>query len=292
MTTIQNINNSLNIQITQNFVKNDIEVNNFIENIVKEVNEMTIDFNDINQIESLKNLNKQAKLFTENLKIICDPLEAEGKAIANNRSKITTTLYSGKNAIFQTKLQPILEAEQKLKELKNNYFVENATLDIVKQKIQELEKLKDYEFYCYKQEAHLLIEMYLPALKNTAEELQKQKEAEEQARKEAEEKRIQELVEKKAIEIAKQKEEQEKRTKEEQEPIADIVNAIQEAFPNAVIMSKKLFNEQDKTFEIQEIVKQYSNIKTLSQEEQILLYEFLNCVANDKLPFIKINKSN
>lgn len=292
MNTIQNINNNLNIQITQDFVKNDIEVNNFIENIVKEVNEMTIDFNDKNQIESLKNLNKQAKLFTENLKIICDPLEAEGKAIASNRSKITTTLYSGKNAIFQTKLQPILEVEQKLKELKNNYFVENATLDIVKQKIQELEKLKDYEFYCYKQEAHLLIEMYLPALKNTAEELQKQKEAEEQARKEAEEKRIQELAEKKAIEIAKQKEEQEKRIKEEQEPIADILNAIQEAFPNAVIMSKKLFNEQDKTFEIQEIVKEYSKIKTLSQVEQIFLYDFLNCVANDKLPFIKINKSN
>ena len=57
------------------------------------------DFSTLEGIKEAKELKTKANKFVKELKDFCEPLEADGKKIANARSAITTKLATGKDAV-------------------------------------------------------------------------------------------------------------------------------------------------------------------------------------------------
>ena len=191
---IYNIKTSLN----KDFITSEKEVDNFLEQI-NGLKDIVFDFNNLDDIKKAKDLKTQANKSVKLLKEVCEPYEAEGKKIADIRSKISTTFSTGKDNIIDQILKPINDAEKKLKEVKHT-DITFPNIQVIDYKLKEFEELYNFNWLALKDEAiHILKSLKETALlkrdlliKEEAERLKKEekirKEREDSIRKEAEEK--------------------------------------------------------------------------------------------------------
>jgi hypothetical protein len=121
---------------------------------------IVFDFSTKEGIKQAKELKTNANKFVKELKEFCEPLEADGKKIADARSAISTKLSTGKSNVIDEILAPITERESKLKSIKEKLFI--PSLDAVSNamKIAEIESLKDYKWLGFEEEALPIIEQH------------------------------------------------------------------------------------------------------------------------------------
>jgi len=245
---IYNIKTTLN----KDFITNEESVNNFLEEI-NSLKDIVFDFNNADDIKKAKELKTQANKSVKLLKEICEPYEAEGKKIANIRSKISTTLSTGKDNIIDQILKPINDAEKKLKEIKHT-DITFPNIQVIDYKLKEFEELYNFNWLALKDEAINI----LNSLKETAllkkQTLQKEEEErlkeEERARKEREDAIRKEAEEKARIEadnrIKRELEEKERSLqlqKQQEELQAGKLKEEEERKANNIEHKRKVHNE-------------------------------------------------
>jgi len=173
------------VVLDKQLITDQSKVDAFLEEI-KDLNNIVFDFSSKEGIDEAKKLKTQANKSVKILKEFCEPFEAEGKKIANIRSKITTTLVTGKDNIIDKILYPVNEAEKKLKYIKET-ALSFSTIDEINYKLDELEGLKSFDWLAYKEEALKIITLVSKQILLQKLELEK---AEEEKRKEEEKRRF------------------------------------------------------------------------------------------------------
>jgi hypothetical protein len=152
---------------------------------------IAFDFSTKEGIKQAKELKTNANKFVKELKEFCEPLEAEGKKIADARSAISTKLSTGKNNVIDEILAPIAEREEKIKSIKGKLFIPSLDAASNAAKIAEIEALKDYKWLGFEEEALPIIEQHKQFIFNEKIKFDEQerlaKEAAEKARIEKEE---------------------------------------------------------------------------------------------------------
>ena len=161
-----------------------------IQSQIDDLRKNVYDFSTLNGIKEAKELKTKANKFVKELKEFCEPLEADGKKIANARSAITTKLSTGKGAVIEQILAPVYEREDKLKSIKNKLFIPSLNAASNAEKLAEIESLVGYDWLAFKEEAGKLLEQHQTFLTNEKikfdEEARLVKEAEEKVRLERE----------------------------------------------------------------------------------------------------------
>jgi len=194
------------LELKREIITNEANINKFIDRI-KALKTRVFDFSTKEGIKEAKELKTEANKFVKELKEFCDPLEADGKKVAEARSKITTTLATGKEAVIDQILAPVLEREEKIKLIKSKLFVPSLDSSSNAAKLAEIENLKDYKWLAFEEEALQLIEQHKQFLSN---EKIKFDEQERLAKEEAEKARLARedaiRVEAEATKLAAQKE--------------------------------------------------------------------------------------
>lgn len=153
------------LELKREIITNEANINKFIDGI-KAFKTRVFDFSTKEGIKEAKELKTEANKFLKELKEFCDPLEADGKKVAEARSKITTTLASGKEAVIDQILAPVLEREEKIKVIKSKLFVPSLDSNSNAAKLAEIESLKDYKWLAFEEEATQLIEQHKSFLSN------------------------------------------------------------------------------------------------------------------------------
>lgn len=153
------------LELKREIITNEANINKFIDGI-KAFKTRVFDFSTKEGIKEAKELKTEANKFLKELKEFCDPLEADGKKVAEARSKITTTLASGKEAVIDQILAPVLEREEKIKVIKSKLFVPSLDSNSNAAKLAEIEGLKDYKWLAFEEEATQLIEQHKSFLSN------------------------------------------------------------------------------------------------------------------------------
>lgn len=153
------------LELKREIITNEANINKFIDGI-KAFKTRVFDFSTKEGIKEAKELKTEANKFLKELKGFCDPLEADGKKVAEARSKITTTLASGKEAVIDQILAPVLEREEKIKVIKSKLFVPSLDSSSNAAKLAEIESLKDYKWLAFEEEATQLIEQHKSFLSN------------------------------------------------------------------------------------------------------------------------------
>ena len=152
---------------------------------------IAFDFSTKEGIKQAKELKTNANKFVKELKEFCEPLEADGKKIADARSAISTKLSTGKNNVIDEILAPIAEREEKIKSIKGKLFIPSLDAASNAAKIAEIEALKDYKWLGFEEEALPIIEQHKQFIFNEKIKFDEQerlaKEAAEKARIEKEE---------------------------------------------------------------------------------------------------------
>ena len=227
MTDIIKIEN-LELQLAKEFLVDENNIKRFqteIENLKNNV----YDFSTLEGIKEAKELKTKANKFVKELKDFCEPLEADGKKIANARSAITTKLATGKDAVIEQILAPVYEREDKIKLIKNKLFIPSLNAGSNAEKLAEVESFANYNWLAFEEEAKKLIEQHKTFLSNEKikfdEEVRLAKEAEAKAKQETEN-QIRLEAEKKAEEKFKQ--DADKIEKEKQDAIKDAIKAEQD----------------------------------------------------------------
>ena len=227
MTDIIKIEN-LELQLAREFLVDENNIKRFqteIENLKNNV----YDFSTLEGIKEAKELKTKANKFVKELKDFCEPLEADGKKIANARSAITTKLATGKDAVIEQILAPVYEREDKIKLIKNKLFIPSLNAGSNAEKLAEVESFANYNWLAFEEEAKKLIEQHKTFLSNEKikfdEEARLAKEAEAKAKQETEN-QIRLEAEKKAEEKFKQ--DADKIEKEKQDAIKDAIKAEQD----------------------------------------------------------------
>jgi hypothetical protein len=180
---------TLELQLAKEFL---VDENNIkkIQGQIDDLKKNVYDFSTLEGIKEAKELKTKANKFVKELKEFCEPLEADGKKIANARSAITTKLATGKDAVIDQILAPIYEREEKIKAIKNKLFIPSLNAGAVAEKLAEIEALAGYDWLAFKDEAEKLLEQHKGFLTNEKikfdEEARLVKEAEEKARLERE----------------------------------------------------------------------------------------------------------
>ena len=134
-----------------------------IAKIQKEIDglkKIAFDFSSKDGIKEAKELKTKANKFVKDLKEFCEPLEADGKKIADARSAISTKLATGKGNVIDEILAPITERETKLKSIKDKLFIPSLDGGSNAIKIAEIESLKDYNWLGFREEALPIIEQH------------------------------------------------------------------------------------------------------------------------------------
>ena len=181
---------NLKLELAKEFL---VDENNIkkIQNQIEDLKKRVYDFSTLEGIKEAKELKTKANKFVKELKDFCEPLEADGKKIANARSAITTKLATGKDAVIEQILAPVYEREEKIKSIKNKLFIPSLDATSNAAKIAEIENLKDYNWLGFAEEALALIEQHKQFLLNEKIKFDEQerlaKEAAEKARLEREE---------------------------------------------------------------------------------------------------------
>jgi hypothetical protein len=180
----------IELELKREIITNEANIDKFI-NGIKALKTRVFDFSTKEGIKEAKELKTEANKFVKELKEFCDPLEADGKKVAEARSKITTTLATGKEAVIDQILAPVLEREEKIKVIKSKLFVPSLDSNSNAAKLAEVEGLKDYKWLAFEEEALQLIEQHKQFLLNEKIKFDEQerlaKEAAEKARIEKEE---------------------------------------------------------------------------------------------------------
>lgn len=136
---------------------------NNISKIQKDIDglkKIVFDFSTKEGIKQAKELKTNANKFVKELKEFCEPLEADGKKIADARSAISTKLSTGKNNVIDEILAPIAEREEKIKSIKGKLFIPSLDATSNAAKIAEIEALKDYKWLGFEEEALPIIEQH------------------------------------------------------------------------------------------------------------------------------------
>lgn len=227
MTNIIKIDN-LELQLAREFLVDENNIKRFqteIENLKNNV----YDFTTLEGVKEAKELKTKSNKFVKELKDFCEPLEADGKKIANARSAITTKLATGKDAVIEQILAPVYEREDKIKLIKNKLFIPSLNAGSNAEKLAEVESFTNYNWLAFEEEAKKLIEQHKTFLLNEKikfdEEVRLSKEAEVKAKQETEN-QIRLEAEKKAEEKFKQ--DADKIEKEKQEAIKEAIKAEQD----------------------------------------------------------------
>ena len=147
----------LQLELKKELITNQEKVNVFLEEI-QNLKKRVFDFSTQEGIKEAKELKTQANKFIKELKEFCEPLEADGKKVADARSKITTTLSTGKNNVIDEILAPVAEREEKIKAIKYKLYIPSLSAESNQEKINDLEALNGYEWLAFKDEALDLIE--------------------------------------------------------------------------------------------------------------------------------------
>jgi hypothetical protein len=180
----------IELELKREIITNEANIDKFI-NGIKALKTRVFDFSTKEGIKEAKELKTEANKFVKELKEFCDPLEADGKKVAEARSKITTTLATGKEAVIDQILAPVVEREEKIKVIKSKLFVPSLDSNSNATKLAEIEGLKDYKWLAFEEEALQLIEQHKQFLLNEKIKFDEQerlaKEAAEKARIEKEE---------------------------------------------------------------------------------------------------------
>lgn len=153
------------LELKREIITNEANINKFIDGI-KALKTRVFDFSTKEGIKEAKELKTEANKFVKELKEFCDPLEADGKKVAEARSKITTTLATGKEAVIDQILAPVLEREEKIKVIKSKLFVPSLDSSSNAAKLAEIESLKDYKWLAFEEEATQLLEQHKQFLSN------------------------------------------------------------------------------------------------------------------------------
>ena len=105
---------TLELELAREFL---VDENNIkkLQTQIDELKNNVYDFSTAEGIKQAKELKTKANKFVKELKEFCEPLEADGKKIANARSAITTRLATGKDAVVEQILAPVYEREDKIK---------------------------------------------------------------------------------------------------------------------------------------------------------------------------------
>lgn len=250
---------NLELTLTKELLLNPETLKNIqdgIENLTKNV----YDFSTIEGIKDAKELKTKANKFIKQLKEFCDPLEADGKKIADARSIITQKLTTGKDNVIDRILAPIIVIEDKLKQLKSKLYIASINAQSNLLALEELRQYENINWLAYNDEANKLISQQKTFLENEKikfDEIARiAKEAEEKARVERE-KEIQEKA-KKEIEEANRK---------AQESIAEAERRAKRAEEDAIRV--KLEAEEKAKRDAENLrIKQEQEIRIAKEEEE------------------------
>jgi len=222
---------NLELLLTREFL---VDENNIkkVQIQIEELKKNVYDFSTIEGVKEAKELKAKANKFIKELKDFCEPLEADGKKIADARSAITTKLATGKNAVIEQILAPVYEREDKLKSIKAKLFIPSLNSGSNAERLAEIEALTSYDWLAFREEAEKTIEQHQGFLINEKikfdEEVRLTKEAEEKAALEREDKiRIEGEARANAQAELKIKQETERLEKEKQDQIKAEQNKIE-----------------------------------------------------------------
>ena len=172
--TIEQKFQEIGMPLSKELLTNKNSLDAILENI-KSLESVPIDISTKDGIKQAKEIKTHANRFVKALKEFCEPLEAEGKAIADARSLISTTLVTGKNAVVANILKPIEELEAKFSEIVKDKNVPSKSEAENKVRTEKYNALLVFEWHALKTDADAIISAQLVFLKNEAFGFEKQR---------------------------------------------------------------------------------------------------------------------
>lgn len=290
---------NLQIELSKDFLTNPNNIKK-IQDGIQALEKNVYDFSTEAGIKEAKELKTQANKFVKQLKEFCEPLEAEGKKIADIRSSITTKLATGKDAVIDKILAPVYLVEDKIKTLKSKLFIASLNAQDNLNKINEIESLKDFNWLAYKNDAIKLLEQHKTFLENEKIKFDKEEEdkkiAEEKLRLEREERIRQEAKEKAEIEAKRAIEEANRRAEQAEQEAKRKLQ--QEADNKARLEIKQKAEEEAKAKDIgnqkrvhNEILEDLKNVTATFEDERIgydNAKAIIEAIARGKIRNLKI----
>lgn len=172
--TIEKTFQEIGMPLSKELLTNKTSLDVILENI-KSLESVHIDISTKDGIKQAKEIKTHANKFIKALKEFCEPLEAEGKAIADARSLISTTLVTGKNAVVAKILKPIEELEEKFSEIVKDKNVPSKSEHENKIRTENYNTLLAYEWHALKSDADAIVTAQLLFLENEAFGFEKQR---------------------------------------------------------------------------------------------------------------------
>jgi hypothetical protein len=244
----------LGMPLTKELLLDKNNLNSVLEKI-NQLQEVRVDLSTKKSIDEAKAVKKHANAFIKALKDFCEPLESDGKAIADARSKITTTLMTGKDAVISKILKPIEDLENALEKLKKDVYVRSLS---EQEAIERLgickEKLK-MEWYAYKDEAIGLLEQQVVFIQNEIFGFEKMRIEAENAKKiaeEAEKIRIEKIRIEAEIKAQEIRIEAERKAEQMRIDAEENANKIKEQAQKEAEVIRSEFKENNKNNKIEE----------------------------------------
>jgi hypothetical protein len=287
---------NLQIELSKDFLTNPENIKK-IQDGIEALSKNVYDFSTESGIKEAKELKTQANKFVKQLKEFCEPLEAEGKKIADIRSSITTKLATGKDAVIDKILAPVYLVEDKIKTLQTKRFIASLNAQDNLNKINEIESLKDFNWLAYKDEALTLLEQHKTFLDNEKIKFDKEAEdkriAEENARLEREEKIRADAKEKADNEARKAIEEANRRAEQAEQDAKRKLQ--QEADDKAKLEAKQKADDEAKSKDIenqkrvhneiaQDLLKYFDKINEEQAKDIVRLFA-MNKIRNLKITY-------
>jgi hypothetical protein len=285
---------NLQIELSKDFLTNPENIKK-IQDGIKALEKNVYDFSTESGIKEAKELKTRANKFVKELKEFCDPLEADGKKIAEIRSSISTKLTTGKDSVIDKILAPVYLVEDKIKTLQTKKFIASLNAQDNLNKINEIESLKDFNWLAYKDEALTLLGQHKTFLDNEKIKFDKEAEdkriAEENARLEREEKIRADAKEKAEIEAKRAIEEANRRAEQAEQ---NAKRELQEkADEDARLEAKKKAEENAKAEDIENQRRVHNEILDDLDSEDLGLEDsqakqVVKAIAQGKIRNLKI----
>ena len=279
MTTEITINN-IKVPTTREEVSDRKNIDKLLESI-KDLGNIVLDFSTPESIKESKKFRSDSNKFIKEFKEFCDPLEEEGRTVAKTRSEVKLTLEK----IVDTKLNPILERENKLKAIKDKLFIPSSDVNSCNAKLAELKALDDYDWFGLKDEALPVINQSKTFLENELlgfEKAAKEKaEAEEKARLENEQRIRDEATAKAKADAQKAIDEANQRAEQAEAKIIPVVE-VKEALKPAPVNLTKIHQAKIHNEILEDLLKYFDKINEDQAKDIIRLF------ASGKIRNLKI----
>jgi hypothetical protein len=290
---------NLQIELSKDFLTNPENIKK-IQDGIKALEKNVYDLSTESGIKEAKELKTRANKFLAKLKEFCDPLEADGKKIAEIRSSISTKLITGKDSVIDKILAPVYLVEDKIRTLQTKRFIASLNAQDNLNKINEIESLKDFNWLAYKDEALTLLGQHKTFLDNEKIKFDKEAEdkriAEENARLEREEKIRADAKEKADNEAKKAIEEANRRAEQAEQDAKRKLQ--QEADDKAKLEAKQKADDEAKAKDIEnqkkvhnEILEDLQNVTATFEDERIgydNAKAIIKAIAQGKIRNLKI----